>query len=698
MTARPILTAGALVAAAGTLVLIGWVFDFSTAKSVMAGWRVMVPATAASFVLAGLAIMIAAGHSRRGPNLAASRAIAAGGVLLPLITFIEYVADIRTGIEGWFGVSFDESSAVAGRMSPLTSLCFVVLNIALIALTVQGQRAIVTARIAAGSTLLTAWLAILAIAFDANRLADVPRFPGMAVATIVLFALASWATLALSFDTDVERRAHHTPAPRVGAMLVVAFAVPFLLGMVQDALAPVVSPQVMTSVLVLLLAAAMAGIIWQYGARMDALRRERERAYAQLEQRVQERTGELAARNAELRLTEDRLREADRRKDEFLATLAHELRNPLAPIRSAVAVLRSFAVSDEDRLEAQMIIERQVSQMARLIDDLLDVSRITAGKLPLKKHHLHLSEILNLAIATVRPHIEEHRHRLLVSVPDDQIVVDADEARLAQVFANLLHNACKYTEQGGEIVLNAWLPNEAEVEIAIRDNGIGIPAEFLPRLFQKFSQVAPALERSQGGLGLGLALVHGIIALHNGRVEARSAGIGRGSEFIVRLPVVAVTAANVEPPKTSREDTPRYLVSRRVLVVDDNEDSAESLALLLRLGGHLVETAHDGEQALAAAERFQPDAILLDLGMPRLNGYEVCERIRMRPWGQSILMIAQTGWGQAQDRARTLEAGFDAHLTKPIDPEVVQDMLMNLKASEGAQGTEGSNSSTLRNA
>jgi CheY-like chemotaxis protein len=248
------------------------------------------------------------------------------------------------------------------------------------------------------------------------------------------------------------------------------------------------------------------------------------------------------------------------------------------------------------------------------------------------------------------------------------------------VFANLLHNACKYTENGGEIIVTAALPNESEVEVAVRDNGIGIPPEFLPRLFQKFSQVAPLLERSQGGLGLGLALVQGVVALHNGRVEARSAGVGRGSEFIVRLPVLSIAAATLlEAPKSIGGETPHHLVSRRVLVVDDNTDSAESLALLLRLAGHLVETAHDGEAALDVAERFQPHAILLDLGMPRLNGYEVCERIRSVTWGQSILIVAQTGWGQAQDRARTLHAGFDAHLTKPIDPDVVQQMLMNLK-------------------
>jgi signal transduction histidine kinase len=677
MSARPILTAGALVAVAATGVLLGWLFDVGTAKSVMSGWRVMVPATAACFVLSGLAVVVAAGHSQRRPNLLAARAIAAIGLALPLLTFVEYITGVRTGIEGWFGVSFDISSPVAGRMSPLTSLCFIVLNSALISLTLRTPRALVIARIAAGSILLTAWLALLAIAFDSGRLADVPRFPGMAVMTIALLALASWGVLALSLDDEADHHEKSAASPRVGVMLAAAFAVPLILGLLRDALATAVSPQVMTSVVVLMLAMAMATIVWQYSARMISLRSERERAFVELERRVAERTHELASRNAELRLSEDRLRDADRRKDEFLATLAHELRNPLAPIRSAVAILQSLAVTDEDRLEAQLIIERQVSQMARLIDDLLDVSRITAGKLPLKKRPLRLSEVLNLAISTVRPHIDEQRHRLSVVLPREPIVIDGDQARLSQVFANLLHNACKYTENGGEIMLTVALPNESEVEVAVRDNGIGIPSEFLPRLFQKFSQVAPALERSQGGLGLGLALVQGIVALHDGRVEARSAGSGRGSEFIVRLPVAVEPADAIAPPTV--DDTPRRLVSRRVLVVDDNEDSAESLALLLRLAGHLVETAHDGEAALEVAGRFQPDAILLDLGMPRLNGYEVCERIRMQPWGQGILMVAQTGWGQAQDRARTMEAGFDAHLTKPIDPAAVQEMLVKMK-------------------
>jgi CheY-like chemotaxis protein len=261
-------------------------------------------------------------------------------------------------------------------------------------------------------------------------------------------------------------------------------------------------------------------------------------------------------------------------------------------------------------------------------------------------------------------------------MPPDPVAVDGDEARLSQVFANILHNACKYTEPGGTILVSVSVTRSDEVSISIRDNGIGIPPEFLPRLFDKFSQVAPALDRSEGGLGLGLSLVHGIVTMHGGRVEARSGGPQRGSEFIVHLPAARQPVASVASASLNGSHD---RVSRRVLVVDDNADSAESMAMLLRIQGHVIETAHDGEAALGIAERFRPDAILLDLGMPKLNGYEVCSRLRQFSWGRHVLVIAQTGWGQAQDRARSVEAGFDAHLTKPVDPDVVLTMLTNLK-------------------
>jgi signal transduction histidine kinase/CheY-like chemotaxis protein len=677
MSARQPLAAGVIVVSLATAVLIGWLFDITMAKSVMAGWRVMVPATAASFVLLAMALIFAAGHRDDAPNVGAARSFALFALALPLITFIEYVTGIRTGIENWFGVRFDATSDVAGRMSPLTSVCFVALALAVAAGTDSRPRAIAMSRVASGSTLLTSWLAMVVIAFDSGRIADVPRFPGMAVLTIALMAVTSWGALGLTFDREPFATAAGTRAARAPLLVAIAFVVPLLLGWVRDLTHSRVPQQVLTAIMVSMLTATLATIIWQYASRMALLRRDRERALAELERRVDERTRELASRNAELRLSEDRLRDADRRKDEFLATLAHELRNPLAPIRNAVAVLRADHVSEGDRVDARTIIDRQVSHMVRLIDDLLDVSRITAGKLPMRKTHLQLNEVIKLAVATVQPHLDQARHRLTINLPREPITIDGDESRLSQVFANLLHNACKYTEPGGEIAITAWMPKETEVAISVRDNGIGIPEDFVPRLFEKFSQVAPALDRSQGGLGLGLSLVQGIVFAHGGRVEARSAGAGRGSEFIVHLPAAKLPAARavVNGLGAARGDH----ISRRVMVVDDNADSAESMAMLLRINGHLVETAHDGEEALEVAERFQPDAMLLDLGMPKLNGFEVCRRIRATAWGGSVLMIAQTGWGQAQDRARTLEAGFDAHLTKPIDPDAVNEMLVGLK-------------------
>ncbi|HYE88503.1 MAG TPA: ATP-binding protein [Vicinamibacterales bacterium] len=679
MTARQPLAAGAIAAGFGTAVLAGWMLDITAAKSVMAGWRVMVPATAMSFVPLGLALMTAAGRDR-GVSVPLVRTLAGLSVVLPLATFIEYLTGLRTGVESWFGVSFDEASPVAGRMSPLTSACFIALSVAMLATTARNARAIGFARIASGATLLTAWLATMAVAFDTGRIADVPRFPGMAVLTIALMAVTAWGVLAVTFERDSFVNATGTPASRAAALIAAAFVAPLLLGWVRDATYQQVPQQMLTSLLVFSLSGMVAAIAWNYASRMSALRRDRERTLAELEQRVAERTAELASSNAELRVSKDRLLEADRRKDEFLATLAHELRNPLAPIRNAVAVLRSTHVTEGERETARTIIDRQVAHMARLIDDLLDVSRITVGKLPMRKSHLLLADVLNLAVATVRPHLDESRHHLTVLLPDESIVIDGDEARLSQVFANLLHNASKYTEPGGEIVLTASRPSESEVTVAVRDNGIGIPAEFLPRLFEKFSQVAPALDRSQGGLGLGLSLVHGIVTLHGGRVEARSAGAGRGSEFLVHLPVLAVGRSKPAPSRPAVGDTAGS-VSRRVLVVDDNADSAESMAMLLRGQGHQVETAHDGEDALAVADRFRPEAVLLDLGMPKLNGFEVCKRIRQQPWGGSVLIIAQTGWGQEQDRQRTVNAGFDAHLTKPVDPDAVHDLLLTSKSA-----------------
>jgi signal transduction histidine kinase/CheY-like chemotaxis protein len=641
----------------------------------MTGWRVMVPVTAVTLLLIGAAEIVAAPRRGGSTGLIAARALALLAGVVPLLTFIEYVSDTRLGIESWFGVAFDPASATAGRMSPLTSVCLISLAIAVAASTDVRTRWL--ARVTAGAALLTAWLALLTIALDVERLADAPRFPGMALPTIGAIVVASWGAVIRTIDDPGFFRAAGVRSFREASALTLVFIVPLLLGWLRDVADPAMPQAVVTALLVMLVTSSLAAMVWHYALRLDAFRRDRERALVELEQRVEERTAELASRNAELKVSEDRLRDADRRKDEFLATLAHELRNPLAPIRTSVAVLKSDHVTEGERGEARVIIDRQVAQMGRLIDDLLDVSRITAGKLPMRRSQLQLAELLKLAIGTVQPHLDKARHRLTLSLPRQPVVIDGDGARLAQVFANLLHNACKYTEPAGEIAVSASLPNDVEVCIAVRDNGIGIPEEFLPRLFEKFSQFSPSMARSQGGLGLGLSLVQGIVAAHGGRVEARSAGLGRGSEFSVYLP--AIVARDAHGRNQHAEQTGGDRVTRKVMVVDDNSDSAEAMAMLLRLHGHLVETAHDGEAALEIAERFQPDAMLLDLGMPKLDGFAVCQRVRQAPWGASVLLVAQTGWGQAQDRARAFEAGFDAHLTKPIDPDAVQEMLANFK-------------------
>ncbi len=356
------------------------------------------------------------------------------------------------------------------------------------------------------------------------------------------------------------------------------------------------------------------------------------------------------------------LRDADRRKDEFLATLAHELRNPLAPIRNALGFIRHSGANGAVE-KARAIMERQVTHLVRLVDDLLDVSRITRGKLELRKERIELRAVLDAALEASRPAIEQSGHTLEVSLPDVPIPLEGDSTRLAQVVSNLLNNAAKYTPPGGHIALSA----EAEADgalVKVTDDGIGIPPAMLGRVFEMFTQVDRALEKTTGGLGIGLSLVKGLVEAHGGAVEARSEGDGRGSEFIVRLPIAVPEMTVAAAPPAARLDPGRPL---RVLVVDDNGDAAETLGQLLELLGHTTRTANDGEEGVAVAEEFRPDVVLMDIGMPRLNGYDAARRIRAQPWGTSMTLVALTGWGQEDDRKKSAAAGFDRHLVKPVE-------------------------------
>jgi len=372
-----------------------------------------------------------------------------------------------------------------------------------------------------------------------------------------------------------------------------------------------------------------------------------------------------------------KLQEADRRKDEFLAMLAHELRNPLAPIRNAAQILRAKAPSVRELQWANDVIERQVLQMTRLVDDLLDVSRITRGKLELRRQQVELASVVGSAIEASRPLIEKWGHQLEVTIPPEPICLDADPARLAQVFSNILTNAAKYTDHGGHIRI-AVEPQADHVVIRVQDNGIGISKEALPRIFDMFTQLPNSLERSEGGLGVGLTLVRRLVELHGGAVEARSDGPGKGSEFIVRLQ----RAIGSHRPH-GRAGASEHLLSppRRILVVDDNLDAADSLGMLLTMMGNEIQTAHDGLEAVKLAAEFHPDIVLMDLGLPKLSGFEAARRIRAQEGGRATLLVALTGWGQEGDRRRSQDSGFDHHLTKPVEFESLQRLL----AGDGAR-------------
>ena len=399
--------------------------------------------------------------------------------------------------------------------------------------------------------------------------------------------------------------------------------------------------------------------------------REAERLNRDLEDRVNVRTAELEASMLYQRELSDRLRMADRRKDEFLAMLAHELRNPLAPIRNAIDLLRQKPALDAEMQWCQEVISRQTTQLTRLVDDLLDVSRITQGKITLQKERLDLDTIVDQAVEMSQPLIEARHHALRVTLADGAVPIEGDALRLTQVVGNLLNNAAKYQDSHGRIAVTVRC-DRGWASVSVRDEGIGIAPELMPQIFELFSQGEQGPDHMHGGLGIGLSLVKTLVELHGGRVEVSSPGLGRGSEFVVHLPIVA--RLEVAPGRagevTSRPGAP----GRTVLVVDDNRDAADSLATLLRLGGHEVTVAHDGYRALELASCHRPAVVLLDIGLPGLDGYEVCRRLR----GLGLVdarIIAMTGYGQERDRQRSAEAGFDLHTVKPVAIEGLMTLL-----------------------
>jgi signal transduction histidine kinase len=395
----------------------------------------------------------------------------------------------------------------------------------------------------------------------------------------------------------------------------------------------------------------------EIGALADAMNR----MLADLEREMDERRG-----------AEEALRIVDRRKDEFLATLAHELRNPLAPVRNALYLLQAAGSDAQIQADARAIIDRQVRQMVRLVDDLLDVSRITTGKLALRRERIELRAVGAAALEAVEPMMRERRHQLAVELPPAGLTVNADPTRLAQVFLNLLNNAAKFSHSGGRIAFSLAV-RDGEVLARVSDSGVGIAPQMLEEIFEMFVQADRTLERTTSGLGVGLSLSRRLVELHGGTLEARSDGPGKGAEFIARMPALAVEAP--ARPRPAQAGAARGERARRVLVVDDNRDFADSLASVVRAMGHEVRVEHDGEAGLAAAEAFRPEIAFLDIGMPKLNGYELAKRLRTLPGTAASILVAVTGWGQATDLQRAKDAGFDEHMVKPVEIDRLEALL-----------------------
>jgi signal transduction histidine kinase len=442
------------------------------------------------------------------------------------------------------------------------------------------------------------------------------------------------------------------------------------------------------------LAAANTTLQAEKTRELETLNRVLQRANTELEQANRTLQSEIAERTR----VEQALKAADRHKDEFLAMLAHELRNPLAPILNAVQLIRKKPLTDPQLLWSRDVIERQLGHLTRLVDDLLDVSRITRGKINLSRETVEVADLVARAVETVQPLIVERGHHLVLDVARESIRVFGDPLRLTQAVGNVLSNAAKYTENGGQISLTARQV-DGIVEIRVQDTGIGIPSDMQPMIFDMFTQLNnQAAGRAQSGLGIGLALVRKLLEMHGGTVTAFSEGNGRGSEFLITLPVISneTNAANGRAAVALDSDAGAEAVQvrRRILVADDNSDALESLATLLELGGHEVFSAANGALALESAERHLPEVALLDIGMPKLDGYEVARRIRAQPWGRRITLVALTGWGQESDRQRSGEAGFDSHLVKPLDLDKLTALLERLPVQvaqgQGADTTVGS--------
>ena len=649
----------------GTITLTGWLLDIRR----LTDWRddgiSMLPNTGLCALLAGITLLcLISTIQSRGP-IVAIRVLAAVVATIALLTIFELATGIDLGIDRLladrpWGL---RASTSPMRMGPPAAMSFFLLSCSL-ALATFGAA---SRRIAAGMAIFVLAISSLSLIgywFGADALFGISRVTGIAWQTsTILLALSIGVMAAMPDRGFLLALGRDDPGGTILRRLIVPIiGIPLLLGWLR------VVGQDMglydmafgTAVRTLAEIVLFIMLLWWTATGISIHSRAARQA-------------ELALRDSEqrYRVIAAAAKDADRRKDEFLATLAHELRNPLAPIGNALQLTKLAGEDPEIQRQARDTIERQFVQMVRLVDDLLDVGRITRNKLELRMQPVELASVIWQAVETSEALARQFEQDLQINITEEPIWVHADAVRLAQVFTNLLNNACKFTPVKGHVSISAERRGNLAA-VSVKDTGIGLEPHQIDGIFEMFAQVDQSLERKHGGLGIGLTIAKQLVELHQGEITVRSDGPGRGSEFVVQLPIVV---AEERKSAAVPEAKPQVTAARRILITDDNRDAATSLALLLRKRGHEVETAFGGNEAIAKAETWRPELMLLDLGMPEMNGFDVCRAIRQTTWGKDIQIVALTGWGQEQDRRNTHEAGFDAHLVKPVDMVVLGNML-----------------------
>lgn len=671
---------GALAAIAGFTALLGWITGSELLKGAFLAGITMKTNTALCLILCGGFIGSLALGAREGPLRARWMTVSALIVVgVGLGTLIQHLTGVNLGIDQ---LLFEEHAGAAAtqspnRMGPVGATSLTLLGMSRVLSDVRTHEDRAPFQYLAGGVMLFTSVPLLGFIFDAQALFAIGKYTGIAMPTAAALWLLALGRLLAQPDVGFMRRlvAEDSGAVMVRRLLPAALLVPILLMLlrIRGQQLGLYDQAIGRAFLVLSFIVVFTALIWRTGEVVFRQAKNAARAELELRQRLVQSLQQLS--------------DVDQRKTDFLALLAHELRNPLAPVRNAMHVLRARDGTNAASERTYAVIERQVEHLARLIEDLMDVSRISRDKLELRKEPVALSEIIASAVEGTRYLMETHGHELALSLPSDQVWFDADAARLVQVLTNLLGNAARYTPEGGHIALAAEV-QAGGIAISVSDDGIGIPPEQLPHVFDMFYQGEREHRSGHHGLGIGLGLVKKLIELHGGSVTAQSAGAGQGSTFSFHLPgPVRVEKAEVAPSRPALSMP--SLNGLPVLVVEDNEDSAEVLTTLIELTGARVRTAHDGETALTLAAELEPRVILLDIGLPGMSGYDVAREVRRTAWGGRTAIVALTGWGSPDDRARSKEAGFDRHLVKPVNPRALIALLEELTGSSSAAARAG---------